>query len=137
MNTEDVERLSLVLKDLELAGKALKALPPEKINSAVTYWPEVLHTKMEAYGWEDAVLPSRNGATSEEITALDRTLVRILKLSESDRRLVIARAMGFSWRKIMKYRQRNGDGVRHSNLKRLFRNAIFSMAGVDTRDTVC
>ena len=32
MNIEDVERLNLVLKDLELAGKALKALPPEKIK---------------------------------------------------------------------------------------------------------
>jgi len=136
VTTTNVDAINQVLSDLALAGKALKALPPERINSAVTFWVEVLHTKNEAYGWDSATIPTLRGATSEEISALDRTLIRLFKISESNRRLVMARAMGLSWRKIMKYRRLRGEGVRHSNLKIIFRNCIYEMAGVDTRETV-
>ncbi len=116
-----------VLADLMLAGRALKHLPPERLDRAVTWWPSIVRDASEAYGYHAAVAP-RLRATLDEINALDRVLDAAWVLDGSERRLVLARAMGFSWRRIMRQRRRRGDGLRHESLKRLFRDCVLRMA---------
>ena len=91
-----------------------------------TWWPSIVYDSHEAYGYAEERVP-RSAATPEEVDALDRVLAALLSFDASDRRLVLARAMGFSWRRIMQQRRRRGEGLRHQSLRRLFRECVYRL----------
>ena len=122
--TEAIQR---VLDDLALAGRALKHLPPMRLPRVEAWWPDVVRDAHDAYGTTEERFPSTT-ATPEEIDALNRVLAVLLVLDESERRLVLARATGFSWRRIMRQRRQRGEGVRYERLKRLFRECVYRLA---------
>lgn len=123
--------LDHVLDTIGLAGRALRRLPPERLKRAVTLWPVVVHDAEEAYGYAEAGR-FRPAPTREEVSALDRLADWLWLLEPDERRVVVARGMGLSWRAISRAsrerRHRNDDGTSpflyHARAKALWESAI-------------
>ena len=123
--------LDHVLDTIGLAGRALNRLPPERLKRAVTLWPAVVHDSQESYGYGEG-RPFRPAPTRSEVTALDELAAWLWLLEPDERRVVVARGMGLSWRAISRAsrerRHRNDDGTSpflyHARAKALWESAI-------------
>ena len=112
---------------LKLAGQALRHLPPEYKAQRVNWWPEVLSSFAEAYGWAPIELP-RLPATIEEVSALDRVLDLSWCLTGDQRQVVMGRALSMSWRKIMRARRKFRHWPNsHETCRKVYRDAISKM----------
>lgn len=60
-----------VAQELELAAVTLRRLPPAIRRQRLTAWPSIVHSKSEAYGWEDATYREPQ-PTAADISALDK-----------------------------------------------------------------
>ncbi len=128
-------RLTELLDTLKLAAQALKRLPPERLPADTrSHWPAIIHDQRDAYGYETATY-SRLPPTVEQVTALDKVCGWLWAIEPAQRRLVMARAGGMSWRRIMRQRRRSGDGIRHASLRVEFRGACLKLWAEAKRET--
>ena len=80
-----------VLRRLRMSGL--------KPGSMQAKWPEVVRCVQEAYGW--TATPMRPPRPSPaQITRMDEAIGWLLLLETDQRRIVWARAMGLSWRRL-------------------------------------
>lgn len=83
------------------AADALRRLSMNgtKPSGLRSQWPDVIHKVEEAYGWTDGrVRPAR--PSPEEITRMDEAIGWLLWLDADQRKIVWARSMRMSWRRI-------------------------------------
>ncbi len=83
------------------AADALRRLSMNGIKPSGlrTQWPDVIHRVEEAYGWTgERVRPPR--PSPAEITRMDDAIRWLLWLDADQRKVVWARSMGLSWRRI-------------------------------------
>lgn len=64
-----------------------------------SWWPDVVHTRDEAYGWTSAKV-TRQKPTAEQLSAMDQMLPLLYQLPVIDRQIVMLRALPLGWRKI-------------------------------------
>ena len=83
------------------AADALRRLSMNGIkpNGLHSQWPDVVHRVEEAYGWTgERVRPPR--PSPAEITRMDEAIRWLLWLDGDQRKVVWARSLGLSWRRI-------------------------------------
>ena len=81
-------------------------------------WPDVVHRAEEAYGWTaERMRPPR--PSPAQITRMDEALGWLLWLDDDQRKIVWARCMGLSWRRI-----EDIDGRSIRTLQNLFATAL-------------
>ena len=83
------------------AADALRRLRMNRIKPSGlrTQWPDVIHRVEEAYGWTgERTRPPR--PSPAEITRMDEAIHWLLWLDADQRKVVWARSMGLSWRRI-------------------------------------
>ncbi|MBF0629296.1 MAG: hypothetical protein HQL91_13855 [Magnetococcales bacterium] len=91
----------MVTERLEEAASTLRRLPPVGPKGLYSFWPDIIHDAMEAYGWNQALL--RLGPPpAEAITRMDETLQWLRWLESKQVRLVWLRAERTPWKEIMR-----------------------------------
>lgn len=109
--------LEEILTTLDLAGRALKHLPPERIRPKLNHWPDFTRELAEAYGYsgdpynlykKDRVIRVK-GASQDEMTALDTFLSWWPYLTREQFQVITARHMGLSWRAIARIRKKRQE----------------------------
>jgi hypothetical protein len=81
-------------------------------------WPDIVHRTEDAYGWTaERMRPPR--PSPAQITRMDEAIGWLLWLDAEERKLVWARSMGLSWRKI-----EDLDGRSVRTLQNLFTGAL-------------
>lgn len=94
---------------------SMHGLKPSGLRSQ---WPDIVHRVEEAYGWTgERMRPAR--PTPAQITRMDEAIGWLLWLDEDERKVVWARAMGLSWRRI-----EDMDGRSTRTLQTLFAAAL-------------
>jgi len=135
----EAEALDFVLDTIGLAGRALKRLPPERLKRPLTQWPDIARDPNEAYGYGEA-RPFRPTPSRDEVTALDRLADWLWLLDPDERRVVVARGMGLSWRAIsrssreLRHRSESGRSpfLYHARAKALWESALAKLVlGLD------
>ena len=112
------------------AGRTLKRLPlppsawPAKMRAV---WPEA-PDEWSAYGYNE-VRVHRVGPSPDEIDRCDEVLGWLLWLEPDVRKLVLARAQGASWRRIMKARKRAGVRGSHETCRKIWFRGLAVIAG--------
>ncbi|MCR9256281.1 MAG: DUF6362 family protein [Alphaproteobacteria bacterium] len=102
-----------VKERLKEAAQTLRRLPRQRLQSAMTSWPDVVRQSAEAYGFEKASfrpIPPR----PDQISRMDEALPWLFSLDAEIRRIVWARAAGVPWRKLEMM-----DGRSHTTLRKL------------------
>lgn len=104
-----IEKLDFhfIANRLEEAADTLKRVPANSgLYKSLTYWPDVVHSFWDAYGWNDIVIrPIPPNA--KQISELDETLKWLFHVPGKNdkeknfyRSVLIARGFGISYRKI-------------------------------------
>lgn len=89
----------LVEAYLAEAADTLRRLPEERVQTARSSWPPIVHEACDAYGWEAA--ETRPGPpAAKAIDQMDRTLLWLRWLDREDQKLVWDRACGLPWKAI-------------------------------------
>ena len=122
-----------ILTTLDLAGQALKHLPPERIKPKLTHWPDHTKALAEAYGYSgdpmnlygrDRVVRVK-GASQDEMTALDTLLDWWALMTHEQFQIVTARHMGLSWRAISRIRRNRRERPNsHESCRQIYRGAL-------------
>ena len=115
-----------VREGLELAAQTLRAMPayrcfPDRVRSQ---WPDTVQSLWEVFnGMSEAEIAERQTEmnqektriipTPDQVTSTDRIVRSLYILPVRERKVVWARAMGLSWRRIAKF-----DGRSHEWLRR-------------------
>jgi hypothetical protein len=102
------------------AADALRRLTMNGIRPGAmrSNWPDIVQRAEEAYGWTaERVRPPR--PSPAQITRMDEAIGWLLWLDAEERKLVWARSMGLSWRKI-----EDLDGRSVRTLQNLFAGAM-------------
>lgn len=86
-------------------------------------WPDVLHDKWTAYGWE-ALETRLERPTAAQIDLLDRATEIILRAPEDRRRLLWDVASGISWRKVARR-----HGIHPDTARRRWTETVLKLAG--------
>ena len=86
-------------------------------------WPDVLHDKWTAYGWE-ALETRLERPTAAQIDLLDRATEIILRAPEDRRRLLWDVASGMSWRKVARR-----HGIHPDTARRRWTETVLKLAG--------
>ena len=94
---------------------SLNGIKPGALRSG---WPDVVHQAHEAYGWTaERMRPPR--PSPAQITRMDEAIGWLLWLDGQERKIVWARSMGVSWRRI-----EDLDGRSIRTLQNLFAAAL-------------
>lgn len=84
---------------VEEAADTIHRMPPVKVRGYRSFWPEIVHDAIDAYGWE--AQPLRRGVPSAgAITRMDQAMRWMLWLDRDDAMLIWARANGTRWKKL-------------------------------------
>ncbi len=102
------------------AADALKRLSMRGIKpgGVRAQWPDIVHRVEEAYGWTAERLRPAIPSPAQ-ITRMDEAIGWLLWLGEEERKIVWARSMGLSWRRI-----EDMDGRSIRTLQTLFTAAL-------------
>lgn len=84
---------------LDQAINTLKKLPPVRVQGYRCYWPDVIYSAAEAYGWEPA-RRVRSLPSSREIDEMDEALRWLMWLNRYEVKLIVLRAFGRKWKQI-------------------------------------
>ena len=88
-------------------------------------WPDVLHDKWTAYGWE-ALEARSERPTAAQIDLLDQATEIILRAPEDRRRLLWDVASGMSWRKVARR-----HGIHPDTARRRWTEVILKISNAD------
>ena len=102
------------------AADALRRLSMNGIKPSAlrSQWPDVVHRAEEAYGWtSERMRPPR--PSPAQITRMDEAIRWLLWLDGEERKIVWARSMGLSWRRI-----EDLDGRSVRTLQNVFATAL-------------
>lgn len=95
--------VSDVVDRLEQAAHTLRRQPSVRVKGYQSFWPDIVYSPAEAYGWEVA-RHVRSIPTGKEIDQMDEALTWINFLDDSyEAKLVWARACRVKW-KILEYK---------------------------------
>ncbi|MBF0400749.1 MAG: helix-turn-helix domain-containing protein [Magnetococcales bacterium] len=90
----------MVAARMEEAATTLKRLPGTTLQGCRAFWPEILHTAGEAYGWDQALV--RLGPPpADAITRMDECLEWLRWLEADQAKLVWLRAERAPWKLIV------------------------------------
>lgn len=82
---------------LEQAANTLRKMPAVKVQGYCSFWPDILHSPAEAYGWEP-VSHIRLMATSKQISEMDEALHWLLWLTPENAKIVFLRSNRVRWK---------------------------------------
>jgi hypothetical protein len=115
------------------AADALRRLTMNGIKPSGlrSQWPDVIHRVEEAYGWtEKRVRPPR--PSPAEITRMDEAIGWLLWLNPDQRKVVWARSMRLSWRRI-----EDMDGRSVRTLQNIHLTALQNISSRRVRANAC
>lgn len=106
------------LRHMKLGGHAIP-------STQVTYWPEVVRSAVEAYGWEEEK-PKRGRPSAQAIDRMDQAIGWLLILTDDERRIVWARSerMPWAWMASVDEEGRLAKGRSTYLLKRIYSDAL-------------
>lgn len=82
-----------VAERIEQAAQTLRKMPPVKVNGFKSFWPEIVYSSHEAYGWEQARF-SRSVPTAKQISEMDEAFVWLTWVEKNEAQIVWARSQG-------------------------------------------
>ena len=91
---------------------------PQRYRS---WWPDIVHTPDEAYGWATPKV-TRQRPTASQIKAMDEMLPLLYALAVEERRAVLLHGIPLGWRKIGREL-----GISHMTAKRWEESAVTSL----------
>ena len=103
------------------AADTLRRLPRGHCKSRITYWPDVVQTTTYSFGYNEG----NSHLAAPEPKAIDRMelfLTWLFACSDEERRVIWARALGMSWRKL-----EDVDGRSHVTLRRIEDRGLLSI----------
>lgn len=117
---DNIDQLKLALRHM---GKTLSAMPltcRDKPMAFRSSWP--------SFNQSDDLIssmqrrPTKPNATPKDISDAEYWLSLVLKLDESSRRIVMARSMGITWRRLEEM-----DGRSHTTLRKMEQAALLKI----------
>lgn len=99
---------------LREAADTLRRLPRGLARPRMSSWPEVVRDSASLLAGSEASTRRVSPPSPQAIDRMDRTLAWLLTCDEGARRLVWARAMGISWRRL-----EDMDGRSHVTLRKI------------------
>ena len=99
---------------LREAADTLRRLPRGLARPRLSSWPEVVRDSASLLASSESAVRRPSPPSPQAIDRMDRTLEWLLACDEETRRLVWARAMGISWRRL-----EDMDGRSHVTLRKI------------------
>jgi len=93
-----------------------------------SWWPDILHTRQEAYGWADATV-TRQKPTARQLSKMDQMLPLLFKLPLRERKACMLKAIPLGWRRVA-----NELGCSHMSAKRWEDEAISKLVYLAAND---
>lgn len=110
------------LLDAAQTLRAMKLSGRDFPSQRATYWPEVVHSSVEAYGWESAGM-RRPAPAADKIDKMDAAISWLLLLTGDERRVVWARCSAGYKRMPWRYME-DIDGRSGKTLKGIYDGAL-------------